>query len=274
MRGRYDGDVLAESGQQRIAAIPEVAAELGLVVEDADTGWCGAIVEVGKDLVLLEDRFGKRRAFALHSAAFRYEGRLCGLVKPVRRAPPASSRTASGSTAAPIAPARVARASRLFVEGVQDAALVERIWGADLRACGIVTCVLCGVDVLPDVVREFQPSAGNRLGVLVDHLVPGSKEARVAAAVTSSHVLVTGHPFVDIWQGVKPTSVGIAAWPAVAKGVDWKTGVCAQLGWPDPATGWRRVLAGVRDFNDLETPLLRAVEQLIDFVTEPVEDSA
>ena len=44
-------------------------------------------------------------------------------------------------------------------------------------------------------------------------------------------VLVTGHPFVDVWQAVKPSVVGIRAWPVVPRGTDWKTGVCAALGW-------------------------------------------
>jgi hypothetical protein len=271
VKGRYDIDVLAGGGRPRVAAIPEVSAERGLVVEDATTGWCGAVVDVGQDLVLLEDRFGKRRAFPLEPAAFRYEGKLCTLTKPVRRAANKVTRTASGSVVVADAPARVARVSRLFVEGLHDAALVERVWGDDLRVEGVVVEVLHGVDVLPDVIAEFKPNAQARLGVLVDHLVRGSKEATIAASVASPHVLVTGHPFIDIWQAVKPKSVNITKWPHVPRGTDWKTGVCEQLGWPDPQDGWRRVLAGVRSYADLEVPLLTAVEQLIDFVTEPTE---
>ncbi len=230
------------------------------------------MVDVGKDLVLLEDRFGKRRAFAMVPAAFRFEGRLCTLTKPVRQAPAPASRTASGSVAVRGAAARVARTSRLLVEGLHDAALVERVWGDDLRVEGVVVEVLHGIDVLADTIREFRPGPGRRLGVLVDHLIPGSKEAKIAAQVSSAHVMVTGHPYVDVWQAVKPSAVGIAAWPNVPRGTDWKTGVCAELGWPDPATGWRTILAGVDSFTDLEVPLLRAVEQLIDFVTEPAAE--
>ena len=43
--------------------------------------------------------------------------------------------------------------------------------------------------------------------------------------------------------------------------------VCAALGWGEPADGARRVLGAVRSYRDLETPLIGAVEQLIDFVT-------
>lgn len=273
MSGRYDTDVLA-GGPPRAAAVPEIAAEVGTVVEDAQTGWCGAVVEVGKDLVLLEDRFGKRRAFALEPAAFRFEGRLCTLVKPIRRSaalPGGSGRTASGSTAVRYAPARVARASRLYVEGLHDAALIERVWGDDLRVEGVVVELLNGVDMLPEAVRDFRPGPSRRLGVLVDHLVPGTKEAAVAAQVSGPHVLVTGHPYVDVWQAVKPDAVGIDAWPSVPRGIEWKAGVCAALGWPDPQAGWRTVLAAVNSYADLEVPLLSAVERLIDFVTEPVD---
>ncbi len=105
--------------------------------------------------------------------------------------------------------------------------------------------------------------------MLVDHLVPGSKESRIVAEVKDPHVLVTGHPYVDVWQAVKPAAVGIAAWPVVPKGVPWKEGVCAALGWGETWEGWKRVLAGVDAYTDLEVPILRSVEMLIDFVTAP-----
>ncbi len=126
---------------------------------------------------------------------------------------------------------------------------------------------LDGVDDLAARVRAFAPERGRRLGVLVDHLVPGSKESRLVAQVSHPHVLVVGHPYVDVWQAVKPSALGITAWPAVPRGLDWKDGVCRALGWPDPRDGWRRVLGAVDSYADLEVPLLRAVEELIDFVT-------
>jgi hypothetical protein len=104
--------------------------------------------------------------------------------------------------------------------------------------------------------------------VLVDHLVPGSKETRIAEQVTSPHVRVLGHPYVDVWQAVRPTVLGIEAWPEVPRGTPWKEGVCAALGWPvDPPTAWRRILGAVRSYADLEPSLLGRVEELIDFVT-------
>jgi hypothetical protein len=161
----------------------------------------------------------------------------------------------------------VARAGRILVEGVHDAELVERVWGDDLRIEGVVVERLDGVDDLAAVVRAWQPGPGRRLGILVDHLVAGSKESRIAAAVTDPNVMITGTPYVDVWAAVRPRAVGITAWPEVPRGTPWKEGVCAALGESDPAAMWRRILASVDDWSDLEQPLVAAVEQLVDFVT-------
>ncbi|HEY8482915.1 MAG TPA: DUF3097 family protein, partial [Spirillospora sp.] len=177
-------------------------------------------------------------------------------------------RSASGSIAVQGLRAKVARESRIYVEGVHDAELVEKIWGHDLRVEGVVVEYLEGVDDLPAIVEEFGPGEGRRLGVLVDHFVDGSKESRIAAQISSPHVLVTGHPFVDIWQAVKPSAVGIPAWPDVPHGVPWKEGVIAELGWgDDTGAAWKRILACVNTYTDLEPALLGRVEELIDFVT-------
>ncbi len=236
------------------------------MVEEVLTGWCGAVVECDKERVSLEDRKGRVRVFPL--GVFLLDGVPATLVRPRQPVQRGSRRTASGSTAVEGLTARVARASRIWVEGRHDAELVERVWGHDLRVEGVVVEALDGVDDLPGRVQAFGPARERRVGVLVDHLVAGSKESRIVAAVTSPHVLVTGHPYVDVWQAVKPAAVGIAAWPAVPRGTPWKEGVCAALGWGEPWEGWRRVLAAVGSYADLEVPLLRSVEELIDFVTD------
>jgi hypothetical protein len=137
--------------------------------------------------------------------------------------------------------------------------------------------LLDGVDDLAAAVAEFSPGPGRRLGVLVDHLVAGTKEWHEAAAVTrlgaaADHVLVVGHPYVDVWQAVRPERLGLRAWPEIPRGRSWKHGVLEALGWPhdtqaDVATGWRRILGTVSSYADLEPDLLGRVEQLIDFVT-------
>jgi Protein of unknown function (DUF3097) len=264
--------------RRRPPRVAEVVAEPGLVVETADARFCGAIISTGRDLdagerrdtVTLEDRHGKRRIFAMLAAAFLLDGVVVTLVAPPAQAPgpPATRpRTASGSYAVGDARAQVARASRIWVEGGHDAALVERIWGDDLRVAAIVVEPMDGVDSLPDLVRSFSPASNRRLGVLVDHLVPGSKETRIAATIHDPNVLITGHPYVDIWQAVKPTALGIDRWPQIPKTISWKEGVCTALAVSNPREMWRRVLGSLNSYADVEVPLLRAVEELIDFVT-------
>jgi hypothetical protein len=286
---RYAKDVLApqlrkpKPGQR---LVPEAAADPGLVVEDLEGHFCGAVVAYEKDSVTLEDRNGKRRAFPL-PGLFLLEGQRTRLVRPAPRRPAGPQRTASGSIAAPTARAKIAKASRIYVEGKHDAELVEKIWGDDLRDVGVVVEYLEGVDDLAAIAAAFfedqgfeeqgfkehgEPGIGPRLGVLVDHLVDGSKESRIASAVTHPNVLVVGHPFIDIWAAVKPQAVGIRAWPDVPRGLSWKEGVLRRIGWPadsprDVAAAWRRILGSVTSFTDLEPELLGRVEELIDFVT-------
>jgi hypothetical protein len=242
-------------------------------VEDSEGRFCGAVVAYEKGAVTLEDRHGKRRVFPLTPAAFLLEGQPVTLVLPRPSGPAAPARTASGSVAAPVTRAKVARASRIYVEGKHDAELVEKIWGDDLRDVGVVVEFLEGIDDLPAIVADFSPAPGRRLGVLVDHLVHGSKETRIAAGVRSPDVLIVGHPYIDVWAAVRPAAVGIAAWPRIPPGQPWKEGVLRALGWPpDVPAAWQRILRSVSSYTDLEPELLGRVEELIDFVTMPGSD--
>ncbi len=291
---RYGADVLAGDWRApRGGRARPVPAEPGLVVEDAQTGFCGAVVRVetagGMIVVHLEDRRGRLRGFPL-GPGFLLEGESVVLTRPT---PPdaaalaaarlAATRTASGSRAVPHAPARVARASRILVEGRHDAELIEQVWGDDLRIEGVVVEPLGGIDDLEEILRHWAPTRTRRLGVLVDHLVPGSKEERIvtrcrALRPYAEHVCIVGHPYVDVWQAVRPARLGWTAWPDIPMGRPWKESVLAHLGWPnrtqaDVALGWRRILKTVRSYVDLEPTLSGAVEQLIDFVTEPTQDA-
>lgn len=273
---RYGTDVLAGGGRRKPRSV-EHPVELGMVVEDAQTGYVGAVVRVEYGRVDLEDRHGRTRGFPL-GPGYLLDGRPVILTAPRRAAPAGPTRTASGSVALSGVRARVARASRIYVEGRHDAELIAQVWGEDLRVEGVVVEHLGGIDDLVDIVAEFAPGPQNRLGVLVDHLVAGSKEARIADAVRrgpgGSNTLVVGHPYVDIWQAVKAQRVGLAAWPTVPRNMEWKHGVCEALGWrhanqADIANAWRRIRSKVRDWNDLEPALIGRVEELIDFVTQP-----
>jgi hypothetical protein len=269
-------DVLAPENRPAKAVVPKVTVERDMVIEEGLTGFCGAVVAWENGIVVLEDRKLRKRSFPM-GKGFLLDGRPVELVQPAKQAPVRQTHTASGSRIAEAGRAKVAAPSRIYVEGRHDAELVEKVWGDDLRHVGVTVEYLGGVDDLPAIVAEFRPSADRRLGVLVDHLVPGSKESRLVDAVRGSghgqYVLVTGHSYIDIWQAVKPASIGIPAWPAVPKGEDWKKGTCARLGWPhadqaDIAQVWKAILAKVTTWKDLDRRLVTEVERLIDFTQD------
>ncbi len=271
---RYDHDPVAAS-QARRGQVQrrQVALARGLVVEHTESEWCGAVVAATDGLVQLEDYRGRVRAFPL-SDGFLIDGVPVTLTLPKRTA--ARQRTASGSFAVEQQRARVAMPSRIFVEGKHDAELVEQVWGADLRVEGVVVELLDGADNLLSVLQEFGPSPERRAGVLLDHLVSGSKETRIATQIArapfGAHVRIAGHPFVDIWAAVRPERLGLTAWPDIPRSIEWKTGMCRALGWPaeepaDFAEAWARIRGRVRSFRDLDPRLVGPVEQLIDFVT-------
>jgi len=274
---RYGTDILsANPHAARKIRSTEVPIKLGMVVEDAQTGYVGAVVRVEYGRIDLEDRRGRTRGFPV-GPGYLIDGKPVILTEPRPAAVKAPARTASGSVAVSGARAKVALASRIYVEGRHDAELVEQVWGDDLRIEGVVVEYLGGIDDLAGIVAEFQPGPGRRLGVLVDHLVTGSKETRIAEAVRrgpgGEHALIVGHPYVDIWQAVKPARLGLKAWPTISRNVEWKHGICAALGWPhasqaDIAGAWQRIRGRVRDWTDLEPELIGRVEELIDFVTQ------
>lgn len=273
-------DLSEDSLARRGPVVQDLAVRRGMVLEEIETGWVGAALRLetigGQRLVQLEDRHGRTRSFPL-GYGFLHEGVPVRLVVPTASAPAAPARTRSGSVAAPTSRARTARASRMLVEGIHDAELVEKVWGEDLRAEGIVVEPMHGLDHVADIITEFRPGPERRLGVLADHLVPDSKESRLAAEAmkapgAAGHVLFVGHPFVDVWAAVKPRALGLEAWPDVPRGEDWKTGILRRIGWPhatpaERARGWKRILAGVDTYADLDPGILGPVEHIIDFLT-------
>lgn len=257
-----------------------VELKRGMVLEDLN-GWVGEVVHaerIGGEIFFgLEDAHGRVKNFPLGIGYF-LEGEPVEIVAPTPRKTSGRKISRSGSVAVENAPARVARASRIWVEGLHDAELVEKVWGHDLRVEGIVVEPLHGVDDLATAVKEFSPGPERRLGILVDHLLKGTKEERVvteALAVpgAAGNIKIVGHPFIDIWQAVKPQVLGIPAWPQVPRGEDWKKGILRRLGQPhqnqeDVANAWKRILSRVDSYSDLDPTLLGPVESLIDFLTE------
>ena len=268
--GILSGPLDIDGPRRRRPTYPTVEGTPGLEVLHRATGVEGPIIGFEHGGVAIQDRnTGNRRLVRPDPGGFRVGGKSVTLVPPKpTRQPRPPGRTASGSTAVRDRKARVARASRILVEGIHDAELVEKVWGDDLRVEGVVVERLDGMDHLDRVVAEFGPGPGRRLGVLLDHLVDGTKEARVAAAVRHPHVLVTGTPYVDVWQAVRPKAAGIDAWPVVPMGESWKEGVISRLGVrASPGEFWRTLLGKVNTFADLDPTLVGAVEELIDFVT-------
>ena len=267
--GILSGPIDAPPAQKLAAVYPMVEASVGMALVHRASGFSGTLVRIEGGGVELRGRTGQERVFRLAPGAFAVDGRAVSLTRPSSGPSPTPTVTASGSLSVGAAPARVARAARIWVGGVHDAELVERVWGDDLRVEGVVVERLDGIDHLDRAIRDFRPGPARRLGVLVDHLVPGSKESRLAEGVRQPDVLVTGTPFVDVWEAVRPSVLGIDAWPVIPRGTEWKAGVCAELGFGEPREAWRRILGSVTSFADLEPALVGAVERLIDFVTDP-----
>lgn len=277
-----DRDILDEFEQiRRAPTYLQVEVSLGLVVEDRSSGFCGDVVRWNAEAVTLRDRSQHLRYFTWKPGGFLLEGRPVTLVRPVAVPTVTQQISASGSVVTGGAvgstgpkSAQIAKASRIWVEGRHDAELLEHVWGTELREYGIVVEPLHGADDLLGVVRAFDPGPERRLGILLDHLIPGSKESRIAAEVTAripaGQVLITGHPFVDVWAGIRPKVMGLEEWPEVPRGTDWKNGLCAALGVPLEGF-WPRLRNSVRTFADLRPELVGAVEQLIDFVALPAD---
>lgn len=273
-------DLSRASINNRPAPPRRVELKRGMVLEDLN-GWVGEVVRaerIGGEIFFgLEDAHGRVKNFPLGIGYF-LEGEPVEIVAPTPRKTSGRKISRSGSVAVENAPARVARASRIWVEGLHDAELVEKVWGHDLRVEGIVVEPLHGVDDLATAVEEFSPGPERRLGILVDHLLKGTKEERVVAEAlavpgAAGNIKIVGHPFIDIWQAVKPQVLGIPAWPQVPRGEDWKKGILRRLGQPhqnqeDVANAWKRILSRVDSYSDLDPTLLGPVESLIDFLTE------
>jgi hypothetical protein len=269
----YTGDILDDfAAAKRGPSYPDVVVEMGMLVEDRASRFCGDVVRWSAEGVTLQDRNDYVRHFTWKPGGFLIEGRPVTLVRPATATSATQRITASGSVAGD-GRARIAAASRIWVEGKHDAELVEHVWGDDLRELGIVVEPLRGADDLAAAVADFAPSAQRRLGVLLDHLVPGSKETRIAQTVRDPNVLITGHPFVDVWAGIRPKVLGLDEWPDIPRrdrngsDVPWKEGLCAALGVPFDGF-WPKLRNRVNTFADLRPELIGAVEQLIDFVSE------
>lgn len=270
MPSGHQRDILDEfDADRRRPKYQTVIAEAGMVVEDRSSGFVGDVVRWSFEGVTLCDRNHQLRHFTWKPGGFLIDGKPVTLQRP--EATPVLTQTVSaaggflGEKSHGASRARIAQPHRIWVEGTHDAELLEHVWGDELRELGIVVEPLHGADDLVNRVEEFQPASTRRLGVLLDHLVEGSKEQRIADSVLNDHVLITGHPFVDVWAGIRPRTIGLESWPDVPMGIPWKQGLCDAIG-VELEGFWPKLRNSVKSFADLEPSLVGAVEQIIDFV--------
>jgi hypothetical protein len=270
MPSGHQRDILDEfDADRRRPKYQTVIAEAGMVVEDRSSGFVGDVVRWSFEGVTLRDRNHELRHFTWKPGGFLIDGKPVTLQRP--EATPVLTQTVSaaggflGEKSHGASRARIAQPHRIWVEGTHDAELLEHVWGDELRELGIVVEPLHGADDLVNRVEEFQPASTRRLGVLLDHLVEGSKEQRIADSVLNDHVLITGHPFVDVWAGIRPRTIGLESWPDVPMGIPWKQGLCDAIG-VELEGFWPKLRNSVKSFADLEPSLVGAVEQIIDFV--------
>ena len=259
-------DVLAELNKREYRVLE---VRVGMTLTHTGSRFTGSVAAFSeRRQVVLTDRWGEERTFPAHDGAFMHNGSRVSMRSPAAPTHAEPTFTASGSIDTGASRARVARASRIWVEGLHDADLIEKVWGDDLREAAVVVEPLHGADDLAAAVNRFRPGPNRRLGILLDHLVYGSKESRIAESIRNPDVLICGHPYVDIWAAIKPATIGITAWPDIDHSRPWKEGVIGSLGM-DSASGhfWAGVLDAVTSYRDVETALVNAVEQLIDFVT-------
>ena len=147
--GILSGPLDIDGPRRTRPSYPEVEGTVGLAVLHRSTGVEGTVLGFEHGGVAVRDKHsGARRLVRLDAGGFRVGGRNVTLVPPRPAAGGNRRRTASGSTAVAGQRARMARASRILVEGVHDAELVERVWGDDLRVEGVVVEPLDGIDGL------------------------------------------------------------------------------------------------------------------------------
>ena len=150
-----------------ISATP-LNVTLGMTLTHQGTRTTGRVVRyVQGQQIIIRDQHGRDHTFRPQDGAFSHEGAIVALRKLVAADDGEVRFTASGSIDVGHVPARIARASRIYVEGIHDAELIEKVWGDDLRIEGIVVEQMEGADDLAQLVRTFQPGPRRRLGVLL-----------------------------------------------------------------------------------------------------------
>ncbi|MEX2532485.1 MAG: DUF3097 family protein [Nitriliruptoraceae bacterium] len=248
--------------------IPEIEGTIGLMVEVASSNFAGTLTAITQREVTLVDRRGRERHFPRTEGAFIVnERRVTLMASPVATVSARQPTTTASGSVRISHQAKTARPSRIYVEGVHDAALIEQVWGDDLRAAAIVVEPLHGIDDLASHVLAFGATPKRRLAVLLDHLTLGTKESRLKATINDPNVLIVGHDFVDIFAAVKPERLGVTHWPDVPRDEDYKQGLATRLGYANATELFHAVIRAVRTWTDFDQSLIKSVEAALDFVT-------
>jgi hypothetical protein len=250
MDDRYGSDVLAQGWRERGAKVAvDVPAEKDLVVEVAD-GFCGAVTRIEGGQVELEDYRGRRRLFPM-GAGFMIDG------EPVRLVHPARAGTAGARRSAPPRdPSRstIPCAHRAAEPDPRRAGTTPSSWrrsGGTICAPRASSWSTCRSRPAGGLLAAAPPRRDRRYGVLVDHLVPGSKETRIVEQIMrgphGAHLRIVGHPYIDVWQCVTPTAMGIRAWPGSRAARNGRPGSAAPRlagrSQADIAHAWKRILS-------------------------------
>ena len=222
------------------ATYPDVTATPGLPVRHRSSGFTGVIAGFDGDGVIVRGTTGQERLFRPTPGAFDVEGRAVSLVRPAPppapptppppRPPPAPtpSRISTGpGWRRPAACCRGRPRRRAHREGVGRRPTRRRRGRRTARR----------LDHLPEGSTTFSPGPGNRLGVLVDHLVQAARRRGWRKTLTPAPRARLRHALRRRVGSGQAGRRRLAAWAHIPQGTAWKAGVCRSLGRRRPRRG-------------------------------------
>ena len=249
-----------------------------MVVEDAQTGYVGAVVRIEYGRMELEDRRGRRKPFPI-GPGYLIDGKPVILTAPRRAAPAAPkpaprrvrsrcrarrrrSRWPAGSTSrADTTPNSSSRCGATIC--------ASRVWSSNTSAASTIS---------PPSSRSSSPgrAVGWACWSTIWSPVPRRPASPTAVRRGARRRAHTGrrpsvHRHLAGGQARAARHLGVAG---RARAASTGSTACAKR-WAgrtreqaDIARAWQRIRGRVRDWNDLEPALIGRVEELIDFVTQ------
>ena len=273
MAGILSGPIDAPPEDRLAKVYPKVEAVAGMALSHRASGFSGVLVRVEGGGVEIRGRTGLERVFRLAPGAFSVDGRAVSLVRPATRPaaggrPPGGDRLGVGGRGrrpGPGGPGRSAlgggrprcRAGRAGVgrrpahrRGGGGAAGRHRPSGRGDQGVPSRSG--------PQARRAGRPPGRRQQGV--------AHRLRPAPPPGADH----RHPLRRRLGGGEAVGAGHRRLAPDPAGVSTGRPACARRsGSAIPPTTWKRILASVSSYADLEPALVGAVERLIDFVTDP-----